>query len=508
MSGQPLARAFRQISGLTGLSRVFGFGRDVVFAAFLGAGPAADAFIVALKLPNMFRRLTAEGAMANAFVPAYAAMRDSDGDDAARTLAGEVQTTLFACLCGVVLLGEIFMPSIISVLAPGFAETSDRMDAAVALARVTFPYLPLISLAAFWAALANAHGRFMAAAAMPLIFNLCMIGGALVIPTATGWLAMERAMPVAVALLIAGVLQLASMGLLLRRKGLMPRWRLPRFGAPARAMWRKFGTASAGGVVMQVNLVVDLVLASLLPVGAVSWLYFADRVAQLPLGIFGIALGTALLPRLSAQFSADDHDGARASLAQAMLFAAFLVIPATAALVAIAPEIMAGLFAYGAFTGAAASASAAALAAYAAGMPAHIMVKILQPAFYATGRPGFVLKVSIAAVAVNVALSLLLMPVLGHVGLAAATSASGFVAAAALLVRLARDGRLELPSAASLLRVGLATLVMLTTLYLGLSLLPPLPAAVLLALLVAAGGGAYLVAAIAFRAIPRQLIRF
>ena len=259
---------------------------------------------------------------------------------------------------------------------------------------------------------------------------------------------------------------------------------------------------------MQVNLVVDLVLASLLPVGAVSWLYFADRVAQLPLGIFGIALGTALLPRLSSQFSADDQDGARASLAQAMLFAAFLVIPATAALLAIAPEIMTGLFAYGAFTGDAASASAAALAAYAAGMPAHIMVKILQPAFYATGRPGFVLKVSIAAVAVNVALSILLMPLYGHVGLAAATSASGFVAASALLVRLARDGQLELPTAASLLRVGLATLVMLTALYLVLSLLPPLPAAISLAILVAAGGGAYLVAAVAFRAVPRQLIQF
>ena len=507
MSGQPLARAFRQISGLTGLSRILGFGRDVVFAMFLGAGPAADAFIVALKLPNMFRRLTAEGAMANAFVPAYAAMRETDGDGAATSLAGEVQTTLFAVLCAVVVLGEIFMPAIISVLAPGFAETPDRMDAAIALARVTFPYLPLISLAAFWAALANAHGRFMVAAAMPLIFNICMIGGALMIPMASGWLAIERAMPIAAALLIAGMLQLGAMGLLLRRRGLMPRWQLPRFGRAARAMWRTFGVASAGGMVMQVNLVIDLVLASLLPVGAVSWLYFADRVAQLPLGIFGIALGTALLPRLSAQFSAADRDGARASLAQAILFAAFLVIPATVAMIAIAPEIVTGLFAHGAFTTAAATASAAALAAYAAGMPAHIMVKILQPAFYASGRPGFVLRVSIAAVAVNVALSLSLMPALGHVGLAAATSASGFVAAAALLGGLARERQLELPSAPALLRICLAALVMLVALYLGLSLLPSLPAAARLALLVAGGGSAYLAAAVAFRAIPRQLMK-
>ena len=183
------------------------------------------------------------------------------------------------------------------------------------------------------------------------------------------------------------------------------------------------------------------------------------------------------------------------------------MIPATAALVAIAPEIVTGLFAYGAFSTADAAASAAALAAYAAGMPAHIMVKILQPAFYATGRPGFVLRVSIAAVAVNVALSLSLMPVLGHVGLAAATSVSGFVAAAALLIRLARDGRLELPAAVSFLRIGLATMVMLLVLYLGLSVLPSLPAAALLALLVAAGGSAYLAAALALRAIPRQLLK-
>ena len=262
MSGPPLARAFRQISGLTGLSRILGFGRDVVFAAFLGAGLAADAFVVALKLPNMFRRLTAEGAMANAFVPAYASMREAGGDRAATSLAGEVQTTLFVALCGLVVLGEIFMPEIISVLAPGFVDTPDRMDAAIALARVTFPYLPLISLAAFWAALANAHGRFMVAAALPLIFNICMIGGALVIPMASGWLAAERAMPIAAALLIAGALQLAAMGLLLRRRKLMPRWRLPRLGGASRAMWRTFGVASAGGVVMQVNLVIDLVLAS------------------------------------------------------------------------------------------------------------------------------------------------------------------------------------------------------------------------------------------------------
>ena len=178
MSAQPLARAFRQIGGMTAVSRVLGFVRDVVFAALLGAGPAADAFLVALKLPNMFRRLTAEGALSNAFVPAFARARREDGEAAAMALAGETQTTLTMVLVALVILGEIFMPAVIGLLAPGFSDTPDRMNAAITLARVTFPYLPMISLVAFWAAIANADGRFMTAAAMPVIFNILLVGGA------------------------------------------------------------------------------------------------------------------------------------------------------------------------------------------------------------------------------------------------------------------------------------------------------------------------------------------
>ena len=507
MTAPSLAGAFRQIGGLTMVSRVLGFLRDIVFAAFLGAGPAADAFLVALKLPNMFRRLTAEGAMANAFVPAYTEARTQDGEAAAADLAGETQTTLMLVLVALVVLGEMFMPAVISVLAPGFADTPDRMAAAVTLARVSFPYLPMISLVAFWAAIANAEGRFMMAAAMPVLFNLCLVTGALVIPIATGWLAMERAMPLAVALILAGMLQLLAMGFLLRRAGRMPRWCVPRFGAAIRRMWKKFTLASAGAIIMQVNLIVDLVLASLLPVGAISWLYFADRLAQLPLGVIGIALGTALLPRLSAQLRGGESEAARQSLADAVQLAAFLVLPAAAALIMIAPQIIAGLFQHGAFTSAAVTASAAALAAYALGMPAHVMVKILQPAFYAAGRPGFVLGVSVAAVTVNIALSLSLMPVLGHVGLALATSASGLVAAIALAVALARRRNLGLPPVGVLMRITLATIVMAAALALGKGLTEDLSALVRLVLLIMGGGIAYILAAVVAGAVPRHLLR-
>ncbi|MEC8765359.1 MAG: murein biosynthesis integral membrane protein MurJ, partial [Pseudomonadota bacterium] len=419
----------------------------------------------------------------------------------------ETQTTLVLVLVTLVILGEIFMPSIIGVLAPGFAGTPDRMAAAVSLARVTFPYLPMISLVAFWSAIANADGRFMAAAAVPIIFNICLIGGAFMIPGAQGWLAHEKAMPLAVALLAAGVLQMGMMARLLRRTKRMPSWRWPRFAAPVRRMWRQFSVASAGAVAMQVNLIVDLVLASLLPVGAISWLYFADRVAQLPLGVIGVALGTALLPRLSAQLRAGDGAAARQSLAEAIQLAAFLVLPAAAALITIAPQITGGLFGYGAFSQAAINASAAALMAYAIGMPAHIMVKILQPAFYAGGRGGFVLGVSIAAVAMNIALSLSLMPFLGHVGLALATSLSGLFAATALAASLARRGQLQLPAAGLILRTCGATAVMLAVLLTLSGLLPGLLAAAELAILVVAGGGGYLAAAAGLGVVPRQLLR-
>lgn len=445
--------------------------------------------------------------MANAFVPAYTEARQQDGAAAAGDLAGETQTTLMLVLVTLVVLGEIFMPAVISVLAPGFADTPERMTAAVTLARVSFPYLPMISLVAFWSAIANAEGRFMMAAAMPVLFNLCLVGGALVIPVATGWLAVERAMPLATALILAGILQLAAMAIMLRRAGRMPRWRLPRFGAAIRRMWKKFTVASAGAIIMQVNLIVDLVLASLLPVGAISWLYFADRLAQLPLGVIGIALGTALLPRLSAQLRGGERDAARQSVADAIQLAAFLVLPAAAALIIIAPQIIAGLFQHGAFTSAAVTATAAALAAYAIGMPAHVMVKILQPAFYADGRPGFVLGVSVVAVTTNIALSLSLMPVLGHVGLALATSASGFVAATALAVALARGRSLGLPPGGASVRILGATAVMALVLFVAKDITDTLPGVVRLALLVGGGGAIYVMVALVIGAVPRHLLR-
>ena len=503
-----LGRAFGQIGILTAGSRVLGLVRDIVFAIFLGAGPAADAFLVALKLPNMFRRLSAEGALTNAFVPSYAATMEAADEKAARRLAGEVQTLLVMVLLALVIVFEIMMPVVVSLLAPGFVDTPERFAAAVDLARVTMPYLPMISLVAFWAAIANAHDRFIPGAAMPVLFNICLIAGALLVPLATGLTNVERALPIAWALLAAGSVQLVTMYLVLQRRGQLPDFVMSlRVSPRARQMWRKFIPAAGGALAMQMNLIVDLVLASMLQVGAISWLYYADRVAQLPLGIVGIALGTALLPRLSKAEAAGHPDAVRSALTEAMELGGFLVVPAVAALLVLALPIVQGLFAHGAFTLADAQMASFALMAYAIGLPGFVLVKILQPAFYAAGQPGLVLRISLVMVAVNIVGSLLLMGPFGHTGLAMATAASGLLAAAIMLVILARRDRLGTAMLRPLARILLASLIMVLALS-GLTMWLPFDNPVLrLALYVGGGSVVYFGAAILLRAVPSGLFR-
>ena len=503
-----LGRAFGQIGILTAGSRVLGLVRDIVFAIFLGAGPAADAFLVALKLPNMFRRLSAEGALTNAFVPSYAATMEAADEKAARRLAGEVQTLLAMVLLALVIVFEIMMPVVVSLLAPGFVDTPERFAAAVDLARVTMPYLPMISLVAFWAAIANAHDRFIPGAAMPVLFNICLIAGALLVPLATGLTNVERALPIAWALLAAGSVQLVTMYLVLHRRGILPDFVMSlRVSSRARQMWRKFIPAAGGALAMQMNLIVDLVLASMLQVGAISWLYYADRVAQLPLGIVGIALGTALLPRLSKAEAAGHPDAVRSALTEAMELGGFLVVPAVAALLVLALPIVQGLFAHGAFTLADAQMASFALMAYAIGLPGFVLVKILQPAFYAAGQPGLVLRISLVMVAVNIVGSLLLMGPFGHTGLAMATAASGLLAAAIMLVILARRDRLGTAMLRPLARILLASLIMVLALS-GLTMWLPFDNPVLrLALYVGGGSAVYFGAAILLRAVPSGLFR-
>ena len=507
MSQRSLLGAFRQIGLLTGFSRILGFARDVAFATFLGAGPLADAFLVALKLPNMFRRLSAEGALTNAFVPSFSQIRAADGSKAAMKLAAEVQILLTLILLVIVVLAEFFMVDLVRLLAPGFVATSDRFDAAVALGRVTMPYLPLISLVALWAAIANAHDHFAAGAIMPVFFNLCLIGGAMALPVMAAGDVVTSAMPLAVALLVAGVIQLVVMFAVLRRLGGTPAWIFPRLSAAGRAMWRKFTPAALAATAMQVNMLVDLILASLLPVGAISWLYYADRIVQLPLGIIGIALGTALLPKLSKAEAATDQASVNAIMNDGIGLGGFFVIPAVTALICIAEPIISGLFAYGAFSAEDAVVTAMALQAYALGLLGFVATKLFQPAFYAAGQPTTVLRVSIFAVLVNVGGSLILMRIYGHVGLAIATSISGVMAALILGVLLARSGKLVRIPFVLVGKICLASACMAAGLIGARQVMPALPDALVLLTLVGVGGVIYLAASMVLKTIPEGILR-
>ncbi|MDA0332067.1 MAG: murein biosynthesis integral membrane protein MurJ, partial [Proteobacteria bacterium] len=480
------------------------------FATFLGAGVAADAFLVALKLPNMFRRLSAEGAMTNAFLPNYAAIRETYGRAAALKLAAEAQIFLILGLSVLVIIAEIFMADLILLLAPGFANSPDRLAAAIDLARITMPYLPLISIVALWAAIANAHDHFKAGAAAPIIANICFIAGAVMIPFVASHLDALRAIPIAAALVVAGFAQLVFLYRALSRLHAVPALIWPRLSDAGCKMWRKFLPAAAGAGGMQLNLLIDLILASLLPVGAISWLYYADRVAQLPLGVIGIALGTALLPKLSAAEAAGQPADVRDNLSEAISFAGFFVIPAVTGLVLCGLPIINGLFVYGAFTVSDAKMAAMALAAYGCGLPGFVLVKILQTAFYATGQPAVVLKISLITVAINVAGSLLLMPILGHVGLALATAVSGTVAAAIMLYLLARQHRLSASFLPVCGKIILASAIMgaaIMLLQFGVDRFVTVPAAVGLAVIVGGGGAVYAVTAYVVGAVPAGLLR-
>ena len=464
-------RNFRQIGSLTALSRLLGFVRDICLAQFMGAGAAADAFLVAFKLPNLFRRLTADGAMTNAFLPVFASVRQSQGRDKALILAAEVQTMLFLVLSLIVVLGEIFMPVIIALLAPGFVDNAPLYEQTIGLARITLPYLPMISLVALWAAVTNAHNRFFGGALAPVILNICLIGGALMIPVFAligqndTPSIFALAMPICVAVLIAGTAQMVVMQRMLARiDAELP---IARFTLSdnSKKMWRAFLPAALGAGGLQLNLLIDMVLASMVQVGAISWLYYADRIVQLPLGIIGIALGTALLPQLSKLESEDNRKEVANRISHSIHIGGFFAIPATLAVILACQPIILGLFGYGAFTITDGQKAAAALSAYGVGLIAFVVNKIFQPAFFASDRGRLVLKISFLSVGINIAGSLLMMPVLGHVGLALATAVASWVAVIIMGIILIKEGRMPLSSLRIFVPITAASAVMGLVIY-------------------------------------------
>ena len=453
-----LLRSVATVGSYTLVSRVLGFIRDILTAAILGAGPVADAFFVAQRLPNLFRSLFAEGAFSAAFVPLATGTLAEGGKPALHAFAEEAFAVLFAVLLGFVLIGEVFMPAVMAVIAPGFGADAEKFDLVVTLTRITFPYLLFISLTALQGGLLNAVDRFAAPAATPILLNLFLIA-ALLLMARFGW---HGGYALAWALSAAGAAQFLWLMMSCARAGVMPRLRLPRLTPGVKETLRIMGPGILGAGVTQINLMISTALASLLAGGSISYLYYADRLNQLPLGVVGIAIGTAILPSLSRQVRTGDVAGAAATQNRGVELALLLTLPAAAALIVLAMPILTVLFQRGAFGPAEAAATAAALAAYAAGLPAFVLVKVLAPGFYAHRNTRTPVKVAVAAVTVNFVLTLVLMRLLAHVGVAIALSVAGWMQALVLLVLLERHGhfRLDRRARRNIPRIAAATLAM------------------------------------------------
>ncbi len=453
-----LLRSVATVGSYTLVSRVMGFVRDILTAALLGAGPVADAFFVALRLPNLFRSLFAEGAFSAAFVPLFAGMLAERGKAEARLFAEDALAVLLVALLGFVLLGEIFMPLLMRVMAPGFGAEPEKFALATDLARITFPYLLFIALVALQGGVLNSIERFAAPAATPILLNLFLIA-ALLLTRRFGW---QDGRALAWAVSAAGFAQFLWLMWGCARAGLALRLPLPRLTPAVRRTLSIMGPGVLGAGVTQVNLLISTALASFLPSGSVSYLYYADRLNQLPLGVVGIAVGTAILPPLSRQLRLGDRAAAAATQNRGVELALLLTLPAAVGLGLLATPILAVLFQRGAFDAADTAATASALAAYAAGLPAFVLVKVLAPAFFARHDTKTPVRIAIAAMAVNLCLTVALMQVLAHVGIALATTCAGWVNALSLFVVLLRRGdfRLDRRARRSLPRIAAAAIGM------------------------------------------------
>ncbi|MGE4503989.1 MAG: murein biosynthesis integral membrane protein MurJ [Desulfovibrionaceae bacterium] len=419
------------VAGATLVSRVFGFVRDVIVAFALGAGAMADAFFVAFRIPNLLRRLFGEGSLTMAFVPVFAQVRAEQGEQAAQAMARSALAWLAAILVGVTLVVECFAGGLVWAIAPGFTDDPALYAATTLLLRICFPYIILISGVALCMGILNASGHFLGPALAPVLLNVALITASL----AGYYLGLPVAVCLAWGVLAGGVLQWQLQQPFLRRQGFTWRGAWTWRDAGVRRMaWLMLPTVF-GAAVYQLNILLGTLLASFLPEGSVSYLYYADRLVQFPLGVFGVAVSTAALPSLAALVAEGDDPAYLATLRSALGLTLFVALPATAGLAALAGPIIDLLFGRGAFTPQAVAATSTALVAYAAGLPFIAASRPLVSAFYARQDTRTPVRVAVLCLLLNVCLGWALMLPLGHVGLALAVSISS--AANAVLLGLA-----------------------------------------------------------------------
>ncbi|MBC7767648.1 MAG: murein biosynthesis integral membrane protein MurJ [Phycisphaerales bacterium] len=454
-----LARNTAVIGGLTLVSRLFGFARDLVLAAALGAGPVADAFLAALRFPNLFRRLFAEGAFSQAFVPVYSKTLAEHGEKVADTLAAEALAVLVLLTSVISAVAIVAMPWINLVLFGGYADNPEIFRLATLLTQITMPYLVSISAATLFAGALNARGRFFAAAAAPSLLNICLLIGV--------WFFREdqiqAAFAAAIAVTVSGVLQAVWVALGARRSGVRTRPLWPKLSPNVRRLLALAAPAAIAGGALQINVIVSQAIASF-EEGAISLLNYADRLYQLPLGLIGVAVGVAMLPRLSRLVQADDQAGARGALDEAVNLSMVFTLPSAAAMLTMPAFLLDGLFARGEFTTQNARDGAMALFHYGWGVPAFVLAKIYAPAFFAREDTSAPMRFAVISMVINVALGAALFFALraqGHLGfpgLAIATSVAAWVNVLMMIASLSRRGAYA-PSAKATWRLGRIILV-------------------------------------------------
>ena len=442
-----LLRSGILVSAFTLLSRVFGFIRDQVIAIVFGASIVSDAFLVAFKIPNFMRRLFAEGAYAQAFVPVFMEYKETRSFQALKDLTDHVMGTLGGILLVVTAVGMLLAPALVYLFAPGFQGEPERIRLTEEMLRVTFPYLFFISLTAFSGGILNSYGRFAVAAFTPVLLNFKLIAAAL-------WGAHffeEPIFALAWGVFFAGAIQLGFQLPQLARLGLLPHPRLGFRHEGVKRIFKLMLPTLFGSSVAQINLLLDTVIASFLAVGSISWLYYADRLVEFPLGIFGIALATVILPNLSAKHAQKSEREFAQILKWALKLALLISLPAAVGLLMLAHPIVATLFEYGAFSAYDTKMAAYSLMAYTLGLPAFVAIKILAPGFFARQDTKTPVRIGIIALVANMVFNLAIvvpMVLLGseipHTGLALATAASAWLQVGMLASRLRSEQLLSL----------------------------------------------------------------
>ena len=425
---QKLFKSAAVIGGLTLVSRILGFIRDIVIANFFGAGVSTDAFFIAFKIPNFMRRLFAEGAFSQAFTPVLSEYKTKRDKTEVKHLVDHVFGSLGGILVIVTVIGIIAAPILVMIFAPGFVEDKEKYDLTVAMLQITFPYLLFIALTAFAGAILNTYGKFAVPAFTPVFLNLTMIGAAV-------WFAPQLENPImalAYAVFFAGIIQLAFQLPFLYRLHLLPKPKYKKKDEGVGRIYKLMLPALFGVAVTQINLLIDTLMASFLITGSISWLYYSDRLMEFPLAIFGIALATVMLPDLSKSVARGDNESYNKTLDWALRWVFLIAVPSMLGLVILAAPILATLFYNGEFGKTDVLMSARSLIAYALGLVGFVLIKVLASGFYSRQDTRTPVKIAVIAMVTNIILNLALIVPLAHAGLALATSLAAILNATLL----------------------------------------------------------------------------